>query len=161
MCSTGGSTVESAPGSQLVWTRLRDDGRPAGDEGASASRSLRMRSRQAVADLIDQIGFDPVDAGTLAEGGRKHQPGGAAYTQGCIRLSCARGLPIDLRRLGVEAVRFRRMGGGFPSAPAAPGPGDSKGPRHGVPSQLQLEREGTMIGAMDAVRSLDGAPKNS
>jgi 8-hydroxy-5-deazaflavin:NADPH oxidoreductase len=28
------------------------------------------------------IGFDAVDAGTLAEGGRKHQPGGPAYTQG-------------------------------------------------------------------------------
>ena len=40
------------------------------------------QARQAVADLIDQIGFDPVDAGTIAEGGRKHQPGGAAYTQG-------------------------------------------------------------------------------
>lgn len=28
-----------------------------------------------MADLIDQIGFDAVDAGTLAERGRKHQPG--------------------------------------------------------------------------------------
>jgi predicted dinucleotide-binding enzyme len=33
-----------------------------------------------VAALIDQIGFDAVDAGTLAEGGRK--PGGPAYADG-------------------------------------------------------------------------------
>lgn len=26
-----------------------------------------------------QIGFDAVDAGTLAQGGRKHQPGTPAY----------------------------------------------------------------------------------
>jgi predicted dinucleotide-binding enzyme len=31
---------------------------------------------------MDQIGFDAVDAGTLAEGGRKHQPGTPAYTEG-------------------------------------------------------------------------------
>ena len=32
--------------------------------------------------MIDGIGFDAVDAGTLAEGGRKHQPGTPAYTNG-------------------------------------------------------------------------------
>jgi 8-hydroxy-5-deazaflavin:NADPH oxidoreductase len=36
--------------------------------------SVPLRSLSGVADLIDQIGFDAVDAGTLAEGGRKHQP---------------------------------------------------------------------------------------
>ena len=35
-----------------------------------------------MAELIDEIGFDPVDAGTLAKGGRKHQPGTPAYTDG-------------------------------------------------------------------------------
>jgi 8-hydroxy-5-deazaflavin:NADPH oxidoreductase len=35
-----------------------------------------------VAELIDEVGFDAVDAGTLAEGGRKHQPGSPAYTEG-------------------------------------------------------------------------------
>jgi hypothetical protein len=34
---------------------------------------------RTVAGLIDQLGFD---AGTLAEGGRKHQTGAPAYTQG-------------------------------------------------------------------------------
>ena len=30
-------------------------------------------------DLIDELGFDPVDAGGLVEGGRKQQPGSAIY----------------------------------------------------------------------------------
>jgi hypothetical protein len=40
------------------------------------------QAKRTVAELIDQIGFDAVDAGTLAEGGRKHQPGTPAYTDG-------------------------------------------------------------------------------
>ncbi len=68
----------------ILWTRLRDDGRPAGDGerlGIPISGDDE-EAKRTVAELIDQIGFDPVDAGTLAEGGRKHQPGTAAYTEG-------------------------------------------------------------------------------
>jgi 8-hydroxy-5-deazaflavin:NADPH oxidoreductase len=68
----------------VVWTRLRDDGRPAGDSerlGIPISGDDEQAKR-TVADLVDQIGFDPVDAGTLAEGGRKHQPGTPAYGGG-------------------------------------------------------------------------------
>jgi len=68
----------------IVWTRLRDDGRPAGDPerlGIPISGDDEQAKR-TVAELIDEIGFDPVDAGTLARGGRKHQPGTPAYTQG-------------------------------------------------------------------------------
>ena len=68
----------------IRWTRLRDDGRPAGDPeriGIPISGD-DPQAKQAVAELIDEIGFDPVDAGTLAEGGRKHQTGAAAYTEG-------------------------------------------------------------------------------
>ena len=36
-------------------------------------------AKRTVAELIDQIGFDAVDAGTRAEGGRKHQPGSPVY----------------------------------------------------------------------------------
>jgi 8-hydroxy-5-deazaflavin:NADPH oxidoreductase len=39
-------------------------------------------AKRTVAELIDQIGFDPVDAGIRGEGGRKHQTGAPAYTQG-------------------------------------------------------------------------------
>jgi predicted dinucleotide-binding enzyme len=68
----------------IRWTRLRDDGRPAGDPeriGIPISGD-DAEAKRTVAELIDEIGFDPVDAGTLAEGGRKHQTGASAYTEG-------------------------------------------------------------------------------
>jgi 8-hydroxy-5-deazaflavin:NADPH oxidoreductase len=68
----------------IGWTRLRDEGRPAGDAdriGIPISGDDEQAKR-TVADLIDEIGFDAVDAGTLAEGGRKHQAGAPAYTGG-------------------------------------------------------------------------------
>jgi 8-hydroxy-5-deazaflavin:NADPH oxidoreductase len=68
----------------IQWMRLRDDGRPAGDLerlGIPISGDDE-EAKRTVAGLIDQLGFDPVDAGTLAEGGRKHQTGAPAYTQG-------------------------------------------------------------------------------
>jgi predicted dinucleotide-binding enzyme len=65
----------------MQWTRLRDLGRPAGDPGRLGIpiSGDDSEAKRTVADLIDQIGFDAVDAGTLAEGGRKHQPGAAGY----------------------------------------------------------------------------------
>jgi predicted dinucleotide-binding enzyme len=68
----------------IVWTKLRDDGRPAGDAdrlGIPISGDDE-RAKRTVAGLIEEIGFDAVDAGTLAEGGRRHQVGARAYTQG-------------------------------------------------------------------------------
>jgi predicted dinucleotide-binding enzyme len=68
----------------ILWSRLRDDARPAGDPerlGIPISGDDN-EAKRTVAQLIDEIGFDPVDAGTLAEGGRKHQPGTPAYTDG-------------------------------------------------------------------------------
>jgi 8-hydroxy-5-deazaflavin:NADPH oxidoreductase len=68
----------------ILWTRLRDGGRSSGDVervGIPISGDDEQAKR-TVAELIDQIGFDAVDAGTLAEGGRKHQPGSRAYTEG-------------------------------------------------------------------------------
>ena len=70
----------------ILWTRLRDDGRPVGDGerlGIPISGDDEQ-AKQTVAELIDEIGFDPIDAGTLAEGGRKHQPGTPAYTNGLL-----------------------------------------------------------------------------
>jgi EmrB/QacA subfamily drug resistance transporter len=65
----------------IGWAHLRDDGRPAGDPervGIPISGDDE-RAKRIVAELIEQIGFDPVDAGTLAAGGRKHQPGSPIY----------------------------------------------------------------------------------
>ncbi len=36
-------------------------------------------AKRVVMDLVELVGFDPVDAGGLASGGREQQPGGAAY----------------------------------------------------------------------------------
>jgi 8-hydroxy-5-deazaflavin:NADPH oxidoreductase len=61
---------------------LRDLGRPSGDPariGIPISGD-DSDAKRTVAELIDQIGFDAIDAGTLAEGGRKHQPGTEVYT---------------------------------------------------------------------------------
>ena len=38
-------------------------------------------AKQVVSDLIKQIGFGPVDTGTLREGGRSQQPGSAIYNR--------------------------------------------------------------------------------
>ena len=89
----------------ILWSRLRDDGRPAGDHdrlGIPISGDDEQ-AKQSVAELIDEIGFNPVDAGTLAEGGRKHQPGTPAYTERpadkrVARQSRCRSGLIDVRR---------------------------------------------------------------
>jgi 8-hydroxy-5-deazaflavin:NADPH oxidoreductase len=65
----------------IRWDSLRDKARPgavnghigipiSGDDGAA---------KQEVDDLLAEIGFDGVDAGSLGEGGRKHQPGSPVY----------------------------------------------------------------------------------
>jgi len=66
----------------IYWMRLRDLSRPAGDPeriGIPISGDDK-EAKRIVAELIDEIGFEPVDAGTLAVGGRKHQPGTPVYT---------------------------------------------------------------------------------
>jgi predicted dinucleotide-binding enzyme len=65
----------------MYWQHLRDLGRPLRDPkriGLPISGDDADAKRIGT-NLIDEIGFDAVDAGTLAEGGRKHQPGAPAY----------------------------------------------------------------------------------
>ncbi len=65
----------------IEWTRLRDRGREAGDPERLAIpiSGDDAEAKRTVAGLIDQIGFDTVDMGSLAAGGRTHQPGMPAY----------------------------------------------------------------------------------
>ena len=65
----------------MYWEHLRDYGRPPGDPGriGIAISGDDTWAKRVVAGLVDEIGFDPVDAGPLANGGRKHQPGAPAY----------------------------------------------------------------------------------
>jgi predicted dinucleotide-binding enzyme len=65
----------------MYWEHLRDYGRAVGDPdrlGIPISGD-DTHAKRVVAGLIDEIGFDAVDAGSLANGSRKHQPGAPAY----------------------------------------------------------------------------------
>jgi len=55
----------------IVWTRLRDGGIPISGDDEQAKR--------AVAALIDQIGFDPVDAGSPFRGWKETSTGKPGY----------------------------------------------------------------------------------
>jgi 8-hydroxy-5-deazaflavin:NADPH oxidoreductase len=66
----------------ILFSDLASQGEPAGTPGR---RALPIAgddagARQDVAALIDQFGFDVIDAGALAEG-RRFQPGTAAYNR--------------------------------------------------------------------------------
>jgi 8-hydroxy-5-deazaflavin:NADPH oxidoreductase len=66
----------------IFWEHLRDFGRPAGQPGRIGIpvSGDDDAAKRVVIGLINEIGFDAVDAGSLPVGGRKHQPGSAVYT---------------------------------------------------------------------------------
>jgi predicted dinucleotide-binding enzyme len=78
--ATGGDVVKAF--NAIFWENLRDRGRPEGDPERLAIplSGDDAKAKTVVAGLIREIGFDPVDAGPLAAGGRKHQPGTDVYT---------------------------------------------------------------------------------
>ncbi|WP_432994175.1 NADPH-dependent F420 reductase [Dactylosporangium sp. CA-233914] len=82
----------------MRWDHLREYGHSSGAYlryGIPVSADDQDAKRQ-VFDLVEQLGYEPVDAGNLAEGGRKHQPGTQVYTADLWA--------DDLRdRIGVEA----------------------------------------------------------
>ena len=64
----------------IYWKHLLERGVPRGTEGRIALPIAGddATEKQIVSDLVDQIGFDPVDAGTLAESWRQ-QPNTPVY----------------------------------------------------------------------------------
>lgn len=65
----------------IRWDTFRDKARPGTTEdhiGIPISGD-DLAAKQEVDDLIAEIGFDGVDAGSLGEGGRKHQVGSELY----------------------------------------------------------------------------------
>jgi 8-hydroxy-5-deazaflavin:NADPH oxidoreductase len=64
----------------INWTHLLDRGKPAGapDRIALPIAGADGPAKQVVVDLVDQLGFDPVDAGPLEESWRQ-QPGTPVY----------------------------------------------------------------------------------
>ncbi|MEF8817659.1 NADPH-dependent F420 reductase [Salinibacter sp.] len=65
----------------IYFESLRDNGRPAGadDRIALPVAGDDPETKAVVCDLIDELGFDPIDAGGLDESWRQ-QPGTPAYT---------------------------------------------------------------------------------
>jgi 8-hydroxy-5-deazaflavin:NADPH oxidoreductase len=65
----------------LRWSTLRDGGRPPGDPERLALLVAGddADAKAVVSGLLGELGFDPVDTGSLAEGGRLQQPGGPGY----------------------------------------------------------------------------------
>ncbi|MFC3962799.1 NADPH-dependent F420 reductase [Nocardia jiangsuensis] len=64
----------------IWWKRLLENGVPAGTPGRIALPLAGddAAAKQVVSALVDDLGFDPVDAGTLAESWRQH-PGTPVY----------------------------------------------------------------------------------
>lgn len=92
---------------------LMELGKPAGTPGrvALAVAADRPGDRAVVHRLVDELGFDPVDAGTIAESWRQ-QPGTPAYTQdidaGRLRAALAAADPArtaQYRQAADDAVR--------------------------------------------------------
>ena len=65
----------------LNYARLRDDARPQGapDRLAIPHAGDNPQAKAIVSTLIDAMGFDPIDTGSLADGGRWQQPGAALF----------------------------------------------------------------------------------
>jgi hypothetical protein len=68
----------------MHWETLRDEARPT----APASERLVLflagddaEANAVVGELIAEIGFTPIDTGSLAEGGRKQEPGSPIYNE--------------------------------------------------------------------------------
>ncbi|MFI9584373.1 NADPH-dependent F420 reductase [Streptomyces sp. NPDC052236] len=78
--ATGANVVKAF--NAMYWENLRDRGRPKGhaERLAIPLSGDDEEAKAVVSGLIRDIGFDPVDAGRLGGGGRKHQPGSAVYT---------------------------------------------------------------------------------
>jgi predicted dinucleotide-binding enzyme len=64
----------------IFWEHIRDRGKHPGDPERIAIPVAAddAQAKRVVSDLIDQIGFDPVDAGSLADSWRQ-QPGTPVY----------------------------------------------------------------------------------
>ncbi len=64
----------------IFWKHLLERGKPAGSEGRIALpvAGADGPAKQLALDLVDQLGFDPVDAGSIEESWRQ-QPGTPVY----------------------------------------------------------------------------------
>ena len=89
------------PGARLVkafntiyYRRLAAEGKPRGAAGRLAIPVAGddAEAKATVMALIDEIGFDGVDAGNLHDGGRRQQPGTPVYNQAFDASDCREAL---------------------------------------------------------------------
>ena len=80
--------AEHLPGARVVKAFNTMQAESLGSEGLPPGDPQRLvlfvagddeNAKRHVADLIDEIGFEPVDTGSLADGGRRQQPGSDIY----------------------------------------------------------------------------------
>ncbi|MBZ5592138.1 MAG: NAD(P)-binding domain-containing protein [Acidobacteriia bacterium] len=84
-------TAKRLPGARLAkafntiyYQHLSDRGRtdlPVDERHAIFVAGDDLEAKRAVMQLIEEIGFAPVDTGSLRDGGRKQQPGSAIYNK--------------------------------------------------------------------------------
>jgi predicted dinucleotide-binding enzyme len=68
----------------MYWETLRDEARPTADRDdrfVLLWLGTTKSQKSVVSDLIEEIGFAPVDTGSLAEGGRRQQPESPIYNE--------------------------------------------------------------------------------
>jgi EmrB/QacA subfamily drug resistance transporter len=77
----GASVVKAL--NTLNYAHLRDRASPAGTPGRLAVPHAGddPRAKALVSRLIDEMGFDPLDTGSLADGGRRQQPGSPLFNR--------------------------------------------------------------------------------
>ena len=66
----------------MFFETLATEGRPDGPREERLALFVAgddQEAKRVVSGLIDQLGFAPLDTGSLAEGGRRQQPGSAVY----------------------------------------------------------------------------------
>jgi predicted dinucleotide-binding enzyme len=81
--------AEQLPGARVVkafntiwYRRLEDEARPGFDDRLAVFQAGDdLEAKTLVAGLIEEIGFAAVDSGSLAEGGRRQQPGSDIYNK--------------------------------------------------------------------------------
>jgi len=96
--------AEHLPGARVVkafntmyYETLAEEGLPPGDPQRLVLfvAGDDANAKRHVADLIDEIGFEPVDTGGLADGGRRQQPGTDVYDTELTLLDAREVLGID------------------------------------------------------------------
>ena len=65
----------------MYWETRRDEARPTDDRVVLFVVGDYEEAKSDVSDLIEEIGFASVDTGSLAEGGRRQQPGSPIYNE--------------------------------------------------------------------------------